>query len=94
MSHPHTYFTRTQVGLFDVVVVNLSLERALNARAWLVRFIGDIIAPGGRIVIAVTEALMPLVTEVLGSRSLRLISRSAISPAPCDGPAVVTVWGA
>ena len=72
----------------------MSLERALNARAWLARCIGDILAPGGRLVVAVSKPFLPLVTEVLGSRSLKMISRTEISPAPCEGSAVVTVWGA
>jgi hypothetical protein len=83
-----------EIGLFDVVVVNMSfLKRALNANAWLARFIGDILTPNGSLVIADTEEQVEAAASVLGSRSLKLTSKTTIAPAPCDtGAAVVTVW--
>jgi len=82
-----------EIGLFDLVVVNLYLERALNARAWLVRFIGDILKPGGKLVIAASASEMAQVNEILGSRDLKRISLTELSPAPGDdNMASVTVW--
>mmetsp|Transcript_21902 Transcript_21902/g.57173 ORF Transcript_21902/g.57173 Transcript_21902/m.57173 type:complete len:737 (+) Transcript_21902:131-2341(+) len=82
-----------EIGLFDLVAVNLFLERALNPNAWLARFIGDILTPGGTLAIASTPAQMEAATKILSSRSLKLESQTEISPAPCDGGvAVISIW--
>lgn len=82
-----------EIGFFDVVAVNLSLERSLNARAWLARFIGDLLQPNGRLIVAASLKQQVDVKEVLSSRKLRLVSTCEISPAPCEGNiAYITVW--
>lgn len=81
-----------EIGLFDLVVVDLFLERALNSKAWLVRFIGDILNANGTLVIVCSEEKLDEVNTLLSSRSLKCFKTSVIEKAPCEGPATVSFW--